>query len=263
MININIDPNIFHFGFFTLTWHGLFTAVAVIVGVWLAGRRIRGTSITEDQFYSVALWAIIGGIIGARLFHVVDQWAYYSRNLLTILAIQEGGLAIYGAIVGGVFASGVYAIWRRIPVWTFLDAGAPGLVLGQAIGRIGDVINGEHHGLATDLPWGFNYVHPNTLGERGVVAHPAVVYEMVWDIIVLGLLLAVGRRLKVKGSLFLLYAILYAIGRYFISFFRVDTLIGFGLVGLRQAQVIAVLVIVVTLPLLVYLNRPRKAITQD
>jgi phosphatidylglycerol:prolipoprotein diacylglycerol transferase len=256
MITIDLDPNIATIGPFTLAWHGLFAAVAIIVGIFLALRLLRGAGISEDQTYSVALWAVIGGIIGARLFHVIDAWDYYSRNPLQILAINEGGLAIYGAIVVGSLAAVVYMLLRHIPVRRFLDAGAPALVLGQAIGRIGDIINGEHHGIPTDWPIGVRYVHPNTLGEPGKVVHLAVGYEMVWDLIVLAVLLRFRNSFKSDGMLFALYAALYSFGRFFISFFRVDTIVA---LGLSQAQVIALVVLVLALIGFAVLSaRPRQ-----
>ena len=256
MITIDLDPNIVTIGAFTLAWHGVFSAVAIIVGIWLALRLLRGSGISEDDVYTLALWGVVGGIVGARLFHVVDAWDFYSRNPIQIVMINEGGLSIYGAIVVGTLFAVVTMVIKNVPVGLFLDGGAPGLVLGQAIGRIGDVINGEHHGLPTDWPIGVRYVHPNTLGEPGKVVHLAVGYEMVWDIIVLAVLLKLRGKLPQDGMVFALYMGLYAFGRFFITFTRVDTQV---VLGLTQAQVIAVIMLVVSLPLVAWLaTRPRK-----
>lgn len=256
MITIDLDPNIATIGPFTLAWHGVFSAVGIIVGIWLAMRLLRGTGISEDDTYTLALWSVIGGIVGARLFHVVDAWAFYAQNPFQIMMINEGGLSIYGAIVVGTLAVIVTMLIKGINIGVFLDAGGPGLVLGQAIGRIGDVINGEHHGLPTDWPIGVRYVHPNTLGEPGRVVHLAVGYEMVWDILALGILLRLRGRLPQNGMVFLAYMALYAFGRFFITFTRVDAIL---FLGLTQAQLIALAMMVVSLPALAWMaTRPRR-----
>src|SRR6185436_8458258 len=123
-----------------------------------------------------------------------DNWGYYSQNLVSIVLINEGGIAIYGAIVGGVLTGVLYARLTGLSVAAVADGGGIGLILGQAIGRIGDVINGEHHGLRLDAPWAVIYSHTNTLGEIGLPVHLAVGYELVWDMLVFGLLLLMRRR---------------------------------------------------------------------
>lgn len=256
MITIDLDPNILTIGPFTLAWHGVFSAIGIIIGIWLTLRLLRGTKISEDDVYTLALWAVIGGIAGARLFHVVDAWDYYSKNPGQIIAINEGGLSIYGAIILGTLAVVIVMAFKRVPLGTFLDAGGPGLVLGQAIGRIGDVINGEHHGLPTDWPIGVRYIHPDTLGEPGKVVHLAVGYELVWDVIVLAVLLRLRGRLPRDGMVFALYIALYAFGRFFITFTRVDAKVA---LGLSQAQVVAVIMMVVSAPVIYWMaTRPGK-----
>jgi phosphatidylglycerol:prolipoprotein diacylglycerol transferase len=251
-MTVNVDPNLLTIGPFVLSWHGLFSAVGLGAGIWIAVRLLRGSVIPEDEVMSTAFWCTIGGLIGARLFHVVDQWDYYSQRLPQIMLLNEGGIAIFGAIVGGTIGGVAYALVRRLPVGLLLDAGGVGLILGQAIGRIGDVINGEHHGLhlPVDTPWAVTYVHPNTLGEPGVPNHLAVGYEMVWDLFIYGLLLGLWGRLPRPGMLFWLYLLLYSVGRFFITFFRQDTIIAFGL---TQAQLVAIGTTAVSIWALVYL----------
>jgi phosphatidylglycerol---prolipoprotein diacylglyceryl transferase len=123
-ITINIDPTLVRLAFSQITWHGLFTAVGTLVGVWLAVR------------WAGRVWGVVGAIVGARLFHVVDQWDYYSQHLVQIVLINEGGIAIYGAIAGGVLAGAVYA-WRQgLNIARLADVACIPLVLGMAIGRI-------------------------------------------------------------------------------------------------------------------------------
>jgi phosphatidylglycerol:prolipoprotein diacylglycerol transferase len=214
---------------------------------------------SEDDIMSVALWGVIGGILGARLMHVIDQWGYYAQDPLTILRINEGGLAIFGAVLGGPLAGAIYA-WRRgFSIPKLLDVGALGLILGMAIGRLGDIINGEHHGTPADLPWSVSYTHPNTLGEPNLPVHLAVGYEMLLDLLIFGLLVALWGRLPRPGMLFWLFAALYSFGRFFIQFFRVDTPF---LANLSQAQVLSFLVGAAAVWALVYLfARSRREAT--
>jgi phosphatidylglycerol:prolipoprotein diacylglycerol transferase len=256
---IDIDPNLITLGPFVLSWHGLFSAVGLGAGIWIALRLLRGTAITEDDVMTTAFWCTIGGLVGARLFHVVDQWDYYSQRPLQILLLNEGGIAIFGAIVGGTVGGVVYALVRRLPVGLLLDAGGVGLILGQAIGRIGDVINGEHHGLPlpADSPWAVTYVNPNTLGERGIPNHLAVGYEQVWDLLIFGVLLGLWGRLPRAGMLFWLYLLLYSVGRFFITFFRQDTI---AAMGLTQAQLVSLGCVAVSIWALIYLlTRPVRS----
>jgi phosphatidylglycerol:prolipoprotein diacylglycerol transferase len=249
---INVDPNLIVLGPFVLSWHGLFSAIGLAAGIWIAARLLRGTVVPEDEVMTTAFWGTIGGLVGARLFHVVDQWSYYSQRPLQILLLNEGGIAIYGAVIGGVLGGFIYARIRHLPVGLLADAAAVGLILGMGIGRIGDVINGEHHGthLPDGTPWAAIYVHPNTLGEPGVANHLAVGYEMVADLLIYGLLLGLWGRMLRAGMLFWLYLLLYSAARFVITFYRVDTIVAFGL---TQAQLVAIACMLVALWFLVYL----------
>jgi phosphatidylglycerol---prolipoprotein diacylglyceryl transferase len=258
-IVIDIDPNIAQIGPFTLSWHGLFSAIGVIVGVTLGVRIAADAGADEDGSYNLALWSVGGGIVGARLFHVIDNWSYYSQHLEQIVLINEGGIAIYGAVIGGIATGALYARLRGIKLGAVADGGAVGLTIGQAIGRIGDVINGEHHGLPLDAPWSVVYTNPNTLGEIGLPVHLAVGYELIWDLLVLSLLLLM-RRTAGQGKMFWAYVFLYSLGRFWISFYRVDAIVAFGL---RQAQLIALVGIVVGAAMLVYVYFVRPTPPAD
>jgi prolipoprotein diacylglyceryl transferase len=239
MIEINIDPTLIQAGPLVVTWHGFFTAVGVLAGILLAVKYGALVGYSEDDVMSVALWGVIGGILGARLMHVIDQWGYYAQDPISILKINEGGLAIFGSVIGGPLGGAIYA-WRRgFSVTRLLDVGAIGLIMGMAIGRVGDVINGEHHGTPADLPWAVSYVHPNTLGEPGVSVHLAVGYELLMDLLIFGLLVAAFGRLPRPSMVFWLLGALYSFGRFFVQFYRTDTPF---LAGLSQAQVLSFLV---------------------
>ncbi|HZQ99345.1 MAG TPA: prolipoprotein diacylglyceryl transferase family protein [Chloroflexota bacterium] len=263
VIFINLDPNVATIGGFTLTWHGVFSAIGVIAGVVVGVRAAAEGGAEEDGAYTLALWSVAGGIVGARLFHVIDNWSYYARNPGQIVLINEGGIAIWGAIVGGVLTGFLCGLVTRQKVAALADGGGLGLILGQAIGRIGDVINGEHHGVFFNAPWAVVYTNPNTLGEVGIPVHLAVGYELIWDLLVFGLLLLLKRRWVGLGVMFWLYVLLYSVGRFWISFYRVDTIVAFGL---RQAQIASVVGIVASClmlakMLLIDRLRPRAELT--
>ena len=255
MITIPLDPNI-HIGPLAIAWHGVFTAVGILFGVWLPLRLVRGR-FTEDDATAVATWGVVFGIIGARLVHVIDAWQYYAANPLQILLIWTGGIAVWGAAIFGVLGGLLVAVRRKLPIGFGADAAAPGILLGFAIGRIGDIINGEHHATACEPPAGLcvGFTHPDTLGQPGPV-HLVVAYDMVWNLIgVAGALALRGRGLP-DGLIFWLAAAWYAIGRFSLGFLRtVDPTYAFGL---REDQIIGLLVLAAAIPMIVRLTVFRR-----
>jgi phosphatidylglycerol---prolipoprotein diacylglyceryl transferase len=273
-IPIGIDPNIIDFGPFLLSWHGFFTFIAVAVAVYLVHRWGIREGTNSDALLSVSVWAIIGGIIGARILHIIDFWDdFYSHNPLSVLFIWQGGIAIFGAILGGFVGGSLYIMIRNsdwfLRVWGkyfrfagepnkaplpgighLADIAAPALLIAMAIGRIGDIINGEHFASFTSLLWGVVYTHPESPGFGRPASHPAVAYEMLFDLALLLVIWPLRHRLRPHGMLFALYLALYSTGRFFISFLRDEFNTYF--LGLNEAQIVALIVIIVTVPLLVY-----------
>jgi phosphatidylglycerol:prolipoprotein diacylglycerol transferase len=248
MIEIGTNPILFRLGPLSLSWHSLFSIVAIVVGVWLFARLAARVGLSVDRVYSLALWAIPGGIIGARLVHVIDYWSSYAANPRAILAIWEGGIAIWGGILGGTLAALVYARVSPFSIAVYADAAAPGLILAQAVGRIGDIINGEHISKATSLPWGVVYTHPDSPAYGLPPSHPAVAYEFLMDLLIFAMLWALRHRIRKEGNLFLTYLISYSAGRFLLSFLRLDSNTVF--LSLNQAQWISLMVLAVALPLL-------------
>ena len=162
-IEISIDPEIREFGGLLLTWHGVFTALGIAAGVFLAVVVARRLGFTDDDAYSGALIAIPCGIIGARALYVVERWNQeFSDSWVDIFRLNEGGISIYGAILGGLVGHHAVLLFRKLPILRALDAAVIGGALGLAIGRIGDIINGEHFAKASDLPWAVRYTHENS-----------------------------------------------------------------------------------------------------
>lgn len=252
MIRFDLDPIIFQFGHIQVGWYGVFMGLGIAVALWLTAREAKRRGILSDEIYNGALWVVVAGIIGARLFHVIDNWSFYAANPSAILGTS--GLAIYGALIGGLLAVVAYTTVRRLPVWRVLDSAAPAIPLAQAIARIGCFINGDNYGVPTNppLPWSVVWTNPNAMvPDRTVAYQPAQLYEGAWDLVVFALVWKLRTRVKADGVLFLLYGILYSFGRFFISFVREDNLY-WG--NLRQAQWIALVVLAIALPLVVWLT---------
>lgn len=249
MITIGIDPILISIGPFALSWHGLFVVAAIAVGVWLPARLTARVGLPVETLYSMAIWAIPGGIIGARLVHVIDRWDYYLANPGAILAFWEGGLALWGAILGGTLAAVMFAKIKDFPIAGYADLIGIALILGQAIGRIGDVINGEHISKITSLPWGVVYTHPHSPSYGRAPSHLAVGYELIMDLVIFGLLWKLRSRVRPDGALFLLYLIIFSSGRFFLSSLRLDSYT--VILGINQQQWLSLIVLAVASTLMI------------
>jgi phosphatidylglycerol---prolipoprotein diacylglyceryl transferase len=194
-------------------------------------------------------------MVGARTLHVIDNWEIYAQAPLKILQFNEGGIGLFGAIVGGSLGGWVAARAMGLSIAGIADIAAPGLLIGQAVGRIGDIINGEHPSLATSLPWGTMYLHPDSPGSRFPV-HPAVAYELIWDLIVLGVVMFVKRRMPTAGMTYWTYLILYSLGRFTLSFLRLDPI---RVAGLQISQFVALIAFYVAIFAIIRLARSRAS----
>ncbi len=257
-IVINIDPVIFRIGDFELRWYSITIMLAVVAAVLITTYFGKKKGIATEEIYSLALWVVISGMVGARLFHIVDQWEYYAGNPLHIFQLQQGGLAIWGAIAGGAVALFIYAKSRHLPLGRLVDAVVPGLLVAQIIGRIGCIVNGDAYGGITNLPWGFIYAHPNALIPSalfGIPTHPYPVYEILWNGATLLALLKLRHSFTKNGILFFSYLSLYSLGRFALTFVRQENALFWQL---QQAQMIAIAVMVVSVAAIIYLSRKRE-----
>ncbi len=241
-----------------MRWYGLMYAVGIAAGLFVASRLARERGLSEDDIWTAVWPSIIAGLIGARLYFVVQQpLELYLAEPWRIVATWEGGMAFYGAIFGVVLALLFVSRVYRIPLWTMLDVGSIFAVVGQAFGRIGNIINGDIVGPPTTQPWGFVYAHPHSFVSDHTLAYePAAVYELLFNIAFFALLWPLRNRFSRQGMLFVVYLIGYSVGQFLLFFLRTEPLVAFGL---KQAQVTALVVLVVALGLGVYLLRKGPA----
>jgi phosphatidylglycerol:prolipoprotein diacylglycerol transferase len=253
-IKINIDPVIAHVIGLEITWHGLFTALGVVIGVAIAAWFARKAGYQEDTIYNVALALVIGGIIGARGLYVLEHTSLFKDDPGDIFAINTGGISIYGALIGGTIGGWLYAFISKVPnLPRGADIAAIGGIVGMAVGRIGDIINGEHFASGTSLPWGVLYTNSNSPSFlAGFVdpQHPAVAYELIGDLVIFLALTVVYLRVKRAGVTFFAWIFLYGLLRTLVSFLRLDDVV---LVGLRTAQLIGIAAQVLGIGGIVYL----------
>lgn len=257
MITIPIDPILISFGHFAIRWYSLIILAAIVVGLFVVLREADRKGFSRDAIFDMIPWLMLGGILGARLFHVIDHWNdTFAANPGRILNIWEGGLAIWGAVVGGLLTLAVLA-WRlKWKLAYLLDLFAPALVLGQGVGRLACIITGDAVGKPTTGPFGFAYTSPNAMvPELGVYYTPTPVYEFLLNLSIFAILW----RLRVKklpdGALFFIYLSLYSVGRFIITMWSSYQTFAFGL---NQAQVLSLLSLVVSIPVLLRMMNRQK-----
>ncbi len=227
----------------SLNVYGLMIALGVIAGVWLFGRRLEEKGIgTREDANAIALWGVIAGVIGARLYHVLTDWERYQDNLGDIVKVWEGGLGIPGGMLAGLLVGGYVAHKRGIPLGAGLNAVAPALPLAQAIGRWGNYFNQELYGRPTDLPWALE-IDEAPGYPPGTTFHPTFLYESLWNFALCGLLLWIDRRYRPAGGrLLAMYVLGYGVGRFWIEGLRIDPADELG--GLRWNQWVSIALIV-------------------
>lgn len=269
----NVGHSISVFGF-EIAYYGIIIGIGVIAGILMAANEAKRTNQDPETYYDLAIYAVIFSIIGARIYYVIFSWDKYKDNLLSIFNIREGGLAIYGGVIAAVIVVFVFARVKKLSFWKLTDTAVLGLVLGQIIGRWGNFFNREAFGDYTDglfamrLP--LDAVRSSDVTEKlmehlevidgisYIQVHPTFLYESLWNLGVLLLLLWWRKHKKFEGEVFLMYLFGYGVGRFWIEGLRTDQLLLPG-IGLPVSQLLAAVLAVVSASLIIVTrNRKRK-----
>jgi phosphatidylglycerol:prolipoprotein diacylglycerol transferase len=241
-------------GFFSITYYGIILMLGAVAAAFLAEREARRRGLQSDMVWDALIWVLIGGIVGARLWHVftpppsmVEQGittAYYLTHPLDLINTRAGGVGIPGAILGGGLALYLFTRRRKMSFGTWADVAAPALALGQAIGRWGNFVNQEVYGAPTNLPWAIPIDPAHRLAEYASFEryHPLFLYESLWNLANMGLLLWLSRRFSHRlksGDIFLVYLVIYPVGRFWMEFLRLDSA---QVAGINANQTVALVV---------------------
>ena len=236
-----MHPTLVRIGPVEIRYYGLMYVIAIVVGIILLRREIprKQINMTKDDIIGFALWTVIGGIIGARIYYVIFLWnSFYAQNPLEIFAIWHGGLAIHGGIIGGSAAIFLYAKVKKLNFFDLIDAVSPMLALGQVFGRFGNFMNGDAHGIPTGLPWGIVFPRGSVAGDEfpGQPLHPVMLYELALNLASFFILWKLRKKDHKSGFIFATYIVNYGVIRFFVSFLRADSLM---LGRLRGAHVLS------------------------
>ncbi len=238
---------------FEIKWYALLIALGGFLAVAYCFRKMKSVGIDDDRATDVVFWGFIGAIIGARLYYVFTSWNEHTWDIKSILSIRDGGLAIYGGIIGALLVGGIVAKIRKVRLLPLLDLVGLGFLIGQAVGRWGNFCNHEAFGSNTELPWGMtspriraaieltadrSYELNGVVLDPSIPVHPCFLYESLWCVIGFVLLHFYFKHRKFDGEIFFMYAAWYGLGRFFIEGLRTDSL----MVGhIRISQLVAIL----------------------
>ena len=258
-MKISVDPVAFTIGPLSIRWYGIFIALAIVwIVVWMIWQKRRGEKFTYDIIFTGALVGIPSGVIISRLLHVLDNIVIaklhpeitgvfdYTQDPIKIFGGE--GLTIYGAVLGAALGVWIYCKITKLDMGNVFHTLAPAVISAQAIGRIGCTLNGCCYGIACNLPWCVEYTNPGTEAFGAGTVHPTQIYEIIFNLIVFGILWKLMSKVRPDGSLFLIYLALYSAWRVGIDFIRPGNPFLFGL---HQAQIIGIVVLVITVPVLV------------
>lgn len=251
-LEFHINPIAFSIGNVHIAWYGILIAVGILLAMFMAFKNCKRFGVNADKLVDVVLGGLIGGVVGARVYYVILSWDQYKDNLSSIWHTWEGGMAIYGGIIGAFLVGGIVARVHKMHVLPVLDIAALGFLIGQGLGRWGNFINGEAFGCNTNLPWGMTgdrivaYLSDSknimALTELGITVdasapvHPCFLYESLWCILGFVVLFIYSRHRRFDGEIFLMYLGWYSFERMFVEGLRTDSL----MIGkIRVSQLLA------------------------
>ena len=230
-----------------IMWYGILIALAIMTAVIICVKRSAKHDIPRDTVLDGVIICVPLGLIGARLYYVAFNWAYYSEDFLRIINIRHGGLAVHGGLIAAFLGVYIFCRVRKISPLNGLDLAVPCIVMAQSIGRWGNYFNSEAHGGPTELPWG--------IPVGGQLVHPTFLYESIWCFILFFILIYIDNRRTFEGRTFLAYGALYSFVRFFVEELRTDSLM---LGTLKQAQVLSAAVFIVCIAAMFILGRRAK-----
>ena len=256
-----LNPIAFNLGGIQVHWYGIIIASAVVVATILAVQEAKRRRIDPDSIYDLILWALPVAIITARMYYVIFEWGYYQNHVDEIVRVWDGGIAIYGALIGAGIVVYLFCRANWIPVWLMLDIIAPVLIMAQGIGRWGNFMNQEAFGRITSLAFLQSLHLPHFITQQmlidGAYRQPTFLYESLWDI--LGFIVLMSLRHKKhlfkQGEVFLSYVIWYAFGRFFVEGMRTDSLM---LLGIRVSQWLSVILFIGAIGILVFRRKSMR-----
>ncbi len=239
-------PVLLQFGNFEIRSYGLIVALSFFIGLWLSTKEAKRKGLDPGRIQDFALYALLGGIIGARVYFVIfSNPAYFSQNPWQIVAVWHGGIGIIGALLGGFVTAVWYCRRKKLSFWRFADTLAPGIALGQTVGVLACLLNGDSYGKPTALPWAITYTDPRSLALLNVPLHPIEIYEIVNYLLVFLLVWKTRGNYRTDGFAFLTYLAGYGVARFSVEFFRANPAIFAW--GIPAAQVFGVALILASL----------------
>jgi len=273
---ITIDNVAFSIGKIDIAWYGVIIACGMILAIVFGMSNMRKVGLDPNRAIDAIIGGVIGGVAGARLYYVAMNWEEYSKDLKSIFNTRNGGLAIYGGVIGALLVGLIIAKMRKVKLLPLLDLTGMGFLIGQGIGRWGNFVNQEAFGCNTDLPWGMtggriqswivaNYSSISSPAsvielDPDLPVHPCFLYESLWCLIGFVILFTVFRKRKFDGQIFLLYIFWYGLGRFFIEGLRTDSLM---IGNLRVSQVLAAVSSAVAFILLIIVSSKVKRMGDD
>lgn len=255
-----MNPVMFEIFGVSIRWYSFLLLVAMVIALLLLKREAKRFEINWDFIFNLSFWTIIFGILGARLYYVAFNWSLYKDDLLSIIKVWEGGLAIHGGLIAGALTLFIYCKRVKANTLKIIDMALPSVILAQAIGRWGNFFNGEAHGIATSLAKLESMHIPNFIIKgmhiNGVYYQPTFLYESIWCLIGFIILLVIRRNKYTKvGTITGTYLIWYSIGRFFIEHLRTDSLM---LGGFRVAQIVSIVLFIIGAILIIRNKRQSK-----
>lgn len=257
-----ISPDAFVIGNFSVKWYGIIMAVAIILAVSMAIVEGRKRQIESEDFLDLLLWVVPLGYIGARIYYVIFEWSYYSKHLDQIIAIWNGGIAIYGGLIAGLIVLLIFSYRRMLPPFLMLDVITPGVMAAQILGRWGNFFNQEAHGGPTTLHFLQSLHLPdfiiNQMKIGGTYYQPTFLYESFFNLIglILILLLRHRKHLFKQGEVFMLYLGWYSVVRFFVEGLRTDSL--YLTSGIRVSQLLSLILFIAVIALFIYRRKVVK-----